>query len=149
MGCGSLAGQLPQRIDTHINASRGKTWDAVVDYFARSGISVDTMDRSSGVITAEATAMPREKSRLVACGNTVFAPFWSGEYGGWELIGHYEAPPFGAPFTAIVHGDSTQATVHVTAYWIDAHGKQIKCTSSAYAWEQRSEAEIKAIAERR
>jgi hypothetical protein len=109
---------------------------------------VDTTDRSSGVITAEVTAMPRDKSRFVACGNTVFAPSWSG-HRGWELTGHYEAPPLGAPFAVIVHGDSTQATVHVTAYWIDAYGKQIKCTSSANAWEQRSEAAIKTIAERR
>lgn len=73
---------------------------------------------------------------------------WTRDYWGWTEI--YQDPPVGAPFIAIVHGDSTRATVSVTAEWIDAHGKQIKCSASSKTWwEQQSEAAIKTRAQRR
>lgn len=148
LGCASLARPLPERKPTHVYASFRKTWGAAVDYFARSGISVDTTDRSSGIIRADATTMPLDKSHFGLCGNSVIEPHWRGRR-GWAWTRNYEDPPVGAPFTAIVHGDSTRAMVSVTADWIDAHGKQIKCSTSSNVWEQRSEAAIKTKAERR
>ncbi len=149
-GCATLAPPLPERRPTQVYASFGKTWDATVDYLAQSGRSLDTTDRSSGIVRADATTMPPDKSHFGLCGNSVIEHYWRGEYGGWESTRNYEGPPVGAPFTAIVHGDSTRATVSVTAEWIDAHGKQIKCsTSSRTWWEQGSEEAIKTRAERR
>lgn len=150
LGCASFARPLPEPKPTDVNASFSKTWGAAVDYFERSGWSVDTTDRSSGIVRADATIVPPDKSHFGLCGNSVIEPYWSGEQGGWDLIWHDETPPIGAPFTAIVHGDSARATVTITAYWINADGKQIKCSpSSKTSWEQQSEAAIKTGAERR
>jgi hypothetical protein len=149
-GCASLAPPLPERKPTQVYASFGKAWGAAVDYFEQSGRPVDTVDRSSGIVRADATTVPPDRSYFGSCGKSVVESYWRGKYGGWALTTKYEGPPVGAPFTAIVHGDSTRATVSVTAEWIDAHGKQIKCsTSSKTWWEQGSEAAIKTRAERR
>jgi hypothetical protein len=148
-GCASLAPPLPEPKPTLVYASIGKTWSAAVDYFARSGISLDTTDGSSGIIRADSSTLPRDKSHFGLCGNSVLEPYWSG-YRGWGWTRNYGERPFGAPFTAIVHGDSTRATVSITADWIDAHGKQVKCSaSSKTGWEQASEAAIKTDAETR
>jgi hypothetical protein len=150
LGCASLARPVPERKPTQVYASFGKTWGAAVDYFEQSGRSVDTTDRSSGIVRADATTMPADRSHFGLCGNSVVEPYWRGKYGGWALTRNYEGPSVGAPFIAIVHGDSTRTTVSVTAEWIDAHGKQIKCSaSSKTSWEQQSEAAIKTRAERR
>lgn len=148
-GCASLSPPLPERRPTNVYASVGKTWGASVDYFAQSGISLDTTDRSSGLIRAGAATLPRDRSHFGLCGNSMLKAYWLGDQ-GWDWSRPYEEPPLGAPFTAIVHGDSTRATVTVTADWIDASGKEIKCSnSSKTVWEQRSEAAIKAKAESR
>lgn len=148
-GCASLSPPLPERRPTNVYASVGKTWGAAVDYFAESGISLDTTDRSSGLFRAGAATLPPDRSHFGLCGNSRLEPYWMGDQ-GWEWNTRYEEPPLGAPFTAIVHGDSTRATVTVTADWIDASGREIKCSnSSTIGWEQRSEAAIKAKAERR
>jgi hypothetical protein len=146
-GCASLSRPLPEPRPTQVYASFSKTWGAAVDYFARSGISVDTTARSSGMIRADATTMPRDKSHFGLCGNSVLEPYWN-KYRGFYWTRNYGERPLGAPFTAIVHGDSTRATVTVTADWIDAHGKEIKCsTSLKTGWEQQTEAAIKTKAE--
>jgi hypothetical protein len=149
LGCASLARPLPERKPTQVHASLGKTWGAAVDYFVRSGVFVDTTDRSSGIIRADTTTMPPDRSHFGLCGNSVPVPSWS-KYVGFYWTRKYGERPFGAPFTAIVHGDSTRATVSVTANWIDTQGKQIKCSASLKTgWEQQSEAAIKTKAERR
>jgi hypothetical protein len=147
-GCSSLARPLPDRRPTQVYASSRKTWGVAVDYFERSGISVDTADRSSGVIRADATTMPRDKSRLGLCGTSMLDSYWD-ELRGWVWSTKYEERPVGAPFTAIVRGDSTRATVSVTAEWIDANGKKVKCSKPSNSWEQQTEAAIKTQAERR
>lgn len=150
LGCASLARPLPGRKPTNVYASFGKTWSATMDYFAQSGRSVDTTDRSSGIIRADATTMPRDKSHLGLCGNSHVESYWGGEHGGWHLTRVYEVPPVGAPFIAVVRGDSTRATVSVTSQWMDLEGKKINCsTSSKTSWEQQSEATIQTRAERR
>jgi hypothetical protein len=146
-GCATLSRPLPERRPTQVYASFSKTWGAAVDYFARSGVSVDTTDRLSGIIRADATTMPLDESHFGLCGNSVPVPSWS-KYVGFYWTRKYGERPFGAPFTAIVHGDSTRATVSVTADWIDTHGKQIKCSASLKTgWEQQTEGAIKTKAE--
>jgi hypothetical protein len=150
LGCASLAPPLPEPKPTLVYASFSKTWGAAVDYFEQSGRWVDTTDRSVGIIREDTTAMPPDRSNFRLCGNFGVEHFWRGEYGGWAVTSNYEGPPVGAPFIAIVHGDSTRATVSVTAEWIDAHGKQIKCSPSSKTWwEQGAEAAIKTKAEGR
>jgi hypothetical protein len=150
LGCASLARPLPERKPIQVDASFGKTWGAAVDYFEQTGRSVDTTDRSSGIVRADATTVPPDRSYFGSCGKSVVEPDWRGRYGGWALTTKYEGPPVGAPFIVIVHGDSTRATVSVTAEWIDANGKQIKCSPSSKTWwEQGSEEAIKTRAERR
>ncbi len=148
VGCASLARPIPDRRPTQVYASFSKTWGAAVDYFARSGVSVDTTDRASGMIRADATTMPRDRSHFGLCGNSMLEPYWRGDQ-GWEWNRTDEERPVGAPFTAIVHGDSTRATVTVTSEWIDANGKEVQCSKASNAWEQQSAAAIKAKAERR
>jgi hypothetical protein len=149
LGCASLARPLPERKPTDVNASFSKTWGAAVDYFVRSGVSVDTTDRSSGIIRADTTTMPPDRSHFGLCGGNVhvYAYWREDEYVGWALGRDYVGRPFGAPFTAIVHGDSTRATVSVTADWIDAEGKQVKCSASSS--QLASEVAIKTKAEGR
>jgi hypothetical protein len=147
-GCASLSRSLPERRPTQVYASFSKTWGAAVDYFARSGVSVDTTDRSSGVIRADATTMPQDESHFGLCGNSMLESYWEGDR-GWVWSTKYEERPVGAPFTAVVHGDNTRATVSVTAEWIDANGNHVKCSKPSNSWEQQTEAAIKTQAERR
>jgi hypothetical protein len=148
-GCASLSRPLPERRPTQVYASFSKTWGAAVDYFERSGVSVDTTARSSGVIRADATTMPRDKSHFGLCGNSVLEPYWY-EDSGFYWTRNYGERPLGAPFTAIIHGDSTRATLRVSSEWIDANGKEVKCSkTSSNAWDQHTEVAIKREAERR
>jgi hypothetical protein len=73
---------------------------------------------------------------------------WS-EYGGWRWDTQSHGPPVGTPFTAIVHGDSTRATLSVSSEWIDTAGKEVKCSTTSSWKDQQTEAAIKTEAERR
>jgi hypothetical protein len=131
-GCVSLPPAPPQRADTAVNASFGKTWDAVVDYFARSSIPVKTIDRSSGLIAAEATRLSGDNSSYATCSN-----------------GFLKRSPEGASFNALVRGDSTRSTVRVTATWMVATApgtKAVQCVTTD-AWERNFESAIKTKAE--
>jgi hypothetical protein len=131
-----------------VYASFAKTWGAAVDYLARSGVSLDTTDRSSGVIRADVTTMAGDKSHFASCGSSTVQPYWH-EYGGWRWYTDSHGPPPGAPFIAVVHGDSTRATLRVRSEWIDAAGKEVKCSETSSWWDQQTEAAIKTQAERR
>ena len=130
-GCASVPPAPLTRADTVVNASFGKTWDAVVDYFARSSIPVKTIDRSSGLIAAETTRLAGDNSRFATCAN------WARKFN-----------PEGASFNALVRGDSTRSTVRVTASWLATGGgaPSIQCQTSD-VWEKEFEAAIKAKAE--
>lgn len=91
-GCASLARPLPERRPTQVYASFSKTWGAAVDYFERSGVSVDTADRSSGIIRADATTMPRDKSHFGLCGNSVLEPYWYEDRGFYWTRNYGERP---------------------------------------------------------
>lgn len=133
-GCASLPPAPALRSDTQVNGSFGKTWDAVVDYFARSSIPVKTIDRSSGLIAAEATRMAGDNSRFATC----------------NILGLRNVAPEGGTFNVIIHGDSTRSMIRVTANWIglDGKGDRIDCVSHD-TFEQEFEAAIKAKVETR
>ena len=146
-GCASLARPIPEPRPTQVYASFNKTWGAAVDYFARSGVSLDTTDRSSGVIKADVTSMPRDKSQFGACGSSIVKSYWH-EYGGWYWYTDSQGPPPGAPFIAVVHGDSARATLKVRSEWIDSAGKEVECSRTSSWWDQQTEAAIRTLAER-
>lgn len=130
--CGTLPPPAAPRPDTGINAPFSKTWDAVVDYFARSSIPIKTIDRSSGIIAAEATNLAGDNSTYATCSN-----------------GYLRFPPRGASFNALIRGDSAHSTVRVTSNWMTpapAGTKAIACVSSDL-WEKQFESAIKAKAE--
>lgn len=130
--CATLPPAPPARSDTAVNAPFGRTWDAVVDYFARSSIPVKTIDRSSGLIAAEATSLAGDNSTYATCTN-----------------GFLSFPPRGASFNALIRGDSTRSTVRVTANWMTptpAGSAPIQCVTSDL-WEKQFESAIKLKAE--
>jgi hypothetical protein len=104
----------------------------VVDYFARSSIPVKTIDRTSGLIAAEATQLAGDNSSYARCSNGIFS-----------------FAPVGASFNALIKGDSTQSTVRVTANWIrpTAPGSASVSCVTTDVWEKKFEAAIKAKAE--
>jgi hypothetical protein len=132
LACATLPPAPAARSDTAVNASFGRTWEAVVDYFARSSIPVKTIDRSSGLIAAEATVLAGDNSNYATCSN-----------------GFLKFHARGASFNALVRGDSTRSSVRVTATWMSPTppgGAQIQCVTSD-AWEKQFESAIKAKAE--
>lgn len=130
-GCASLPAAPAARPDTEIQASFGRSWDAVVDYFARSSIPIKTIDRSSGLIAAETQRLAGDNSPYAKCSNGFFS---------------FQAE--GASFNALIRGDSTHSTVRVTANWIPVNngGITIHCQTTD-VWEKQFESAIKEKAE--
>lgn len=131
-GCASLPPAPPARPDTQVQSPFGKTWDAVVDYFARSSIPVKTIDRTSGLIAAETTQLSGDNSAYARCSN-----------------GFLNFAPSGASFNALIKGDSARSTVRVTANWLGAQTEgsaRVMCVTTD-VWEKQFETAIKAKAE--
>ena len=154
LGCASLARPIPEPKPTQVYASFSKTWVAAVDYLARSGVSLDTADRSSGVIKTDLTATTLDKSHFGSCEGSV-VEFQGGEYasnqhGGWYwYTPQFHGPPIGRPFIAIVQGDGAHAKLSVRSEWIDAAGKEVKCAETSRWRDHQTEAAIKTEAELR
>lgn len=131
LGCATLPPAPSARADTQVNAPFGRTWEAVVDYFARASIPIKTIDRASGIIAAEAVSLPGDSGRFGVCKNQL-----------------RRFDPEGASFNALVRGDSTQAVVRVTATWMAYGGGApgIRCQTND-VWEREFEAAIKTKAE--
>lgn len=126
--CASLPPGAQDRPDTTVNAPVSRTWDAVVDYFARSSIPIKTIDRASGIIAAETTLLGGETKSYGVCVN-----------------GIHEFPPVGASFNVLVRGDSARSIVRVTASWF-ASDRGSPCVSSD-VWEKNFEGAIRGRAE--
>src|ERR1019366_4377426 len=61
---------LAPRTSTAISASFGRTWDAAIDAFASRGISIETLDRASGLIVPAGRAyVPGEDMKYADCGS--------------------------------------------------------------------------------
>jgi hypothetical protein len=153
LGCASLARPIPEPKPTKVYASFSKTWVAAVDYLARSGIALDTADRSSGVIKADLTATILDKSHFGSCEGSVIefqgSEYASNQHGDWYwYTPQFHGPPIGRPFIAIIQGDSAHAKLSVRSEWIDAAGKEVKCAETSRWRDQQTEAAIKTQAER-
>ena len=116
-----------------VNASFGKTWDAAIDAFADRGISVETLDRSSGLI------VPAGRARLADAveGGYKYADC------GKSWLGNAQFPQ-SVKYNVLIRGDSARSRVQVRAFYLTENGQQ--CASTGY-WEDYVENGIKERAE--
>lgn len=86
-----------------IEASFGRTWDAVIDHFAVGSIPIQTIERVSGLIVTRPLRIPgtREQAQVYAdCGTDMLGTT------GW---------PTESSYNIRVTGDSTRSSIRVTA----------------------------------
>lgn len=122
-----------------VNASFGRTWDAVIGLFADRNIPIKTVDRSSGLIVAEAQAISASawSDSLADCGATT-------------LGAHYRATA--ASWNVLVRGDSTRSTVKATVRFVAGNpsfpsaNAGVECSSRGN-WELALEQRVKSAAE--
>ena len=124
------------RYGTPVFASFGRTWDATIDAFAERGISIETLDRSSGLIVPAGRSYApgqdiQDALRYADCGKT----------GMGNVI-----LPFSVKYNVVVRGDSARSNVVVRAFYRDADGRSC---SSMGRFESEAEANIKQKAEMR
>jgi hypothetical protein len=134
VACGRPPSTAPgPREPLSVAASFGKTWDAAIDAFADHGISVETLDRSSGFIVPAGRSRvaddPAEAVRYADCGK--------GTLGGQRY-------PLAVKYNVLIRGDSTRSRVQVRAFYTAEKGEQ--CTSTGM-WEDFVENGIKERAE--
>jgi hypothetical protein len=112
-----------------VNASVGRTWDAVIEYFAEHSVPIRTIDRASGIIVTDPMRVNEDDAMKWAdCGE--------------DLLG-YRVATQGA-YNALVRGDSTTATIKITALWKTAKG--MECFSKD-VYERELETSIRTRAE--
>ena len=105
VGC-TPAVTLPPIASEGINASFGKTWDAVIDGLSEGNVPVKTLDKASGYITVEvADAGSSEAEYASKLGKDALADC------GPKLVRY----PMLARYNIVVRGDSTTSTVRVRA----------------------------------
>jgi hypothetical protein len=117
---------------TDVNASLGRTWDAVIDLFAARLIPIRTIERASGLIVTDQLSVGPEGREWADCGKT--------------SAGRYR--PNYATYNVLVRGDSTRARVKATVRWVysDLKGKVLEC-STTHVWETALEQGVKTRAE--
>lgn len=136
-GCASAPRQAPERQPTSVAASFGQTWDAAIDIFAAHNIPIKTLDRSSGLIVAEQSRVgPSDVAKFADCGKRLMAVVTAGVTG--------DVGPARADYNVLVRGDSTRATVRVTAHFTEHSGR--RCTTRG-VFESEVEAAVKSGAE--
>lgn len=127
--CVTAPATAPERAATPVNASTGKTWDAVIDVFAERNIPIRNMERASGFIAAEPELVSQKDGQAWAdCGGAL----------GVRLGAQR------ATYNVLVRGDSSHATVRATVLW-ERTGNQ-GCTTRG-VWERDFESLVKARAE--
>ena len=124
------------RSPTIIEASFGRTSDAVIDAFAENNASIQTLDRSSGLIVpAGRTYAPgRDKQEALTyadCGKSSTGT---------------PIEPTSVKYNVVVRGDSTHSTVLVRAFY-SSEGAYEVCESRG-RYEIAVEANVKSKAER-
>lgn len=134
----------PARADTEVAASFDRTWDAVIDVFARRSIPIATIDRSSGLIVSARLAVDRRDAVL-----------WSdcGAPGGYEGPGNERFRAYASlgDFNVLVRPRGDGAIVRVTIRYAGpepAGATRFACTSTG-VYERDLEDRIRAAAERR
>ena len=119
-----------------VNASFGRTWDAAIDVFAAQNVPIQTLDRSSGLIVAQPLS--------IAMSDQSISTAWAdcGDNGQ-----HVRFVPSMAYYNVLVRGDSTHATVHVTAKWVSVGGGRTVSCSTKGVFEINFETLVKQKAE--
>jgi hypothetical protein len=117
---------------TPVDASMGKTWDAVIDLFAARNIPIRTIERASGIIATEGLRVEYEDgAKWADCGKH----------------GRFHYRPTTGVYNVLVRGDSTRSTVRTTVRWSYITLKlNLNCTSN-YVWERGLEQDVKERAE--
>lgn len=118
-----------------VHASFGKTWDAVIDVFAAHDISIETLDRASGLI------VPAARSLAAADKQTALSYADCGTAFRTALL------PTSAHYNVVVRGDSAASTVLVRAFYTNGTGAAMTDCSSTGRFEDAMEEQIKARAE--
>lgn len=128
-GCAAPPSVAPTpRAPMSVQASLGRTWDATIEFFAERSIPIRTLERASGLVVTEPMAVsPDDGAAWADCGS------------GWVA----ERFPTAASYNVLVRGDSSAATIKVTARWVDGDRA---CTSRGI-YEQELETHIRQRAE--
>ena len=131
----------PAREPKAVEASRNRTWDAVIERFAEDRIPIRTMERASGFLVTEPMTVPasmNEEADWADCGT---APFTGRLY------------PTEASYSIVVRGDSARSTVRATVRWTTPRGAEDYTSDRECAttgnWEAALEEAIAARAEGR
>lgn len=134
----TLPKTAPTRESTRVNASFGRTWDAVVQQFANDNVPIKTIERASGFVATDRLLSVANDSADADCGSISTS------------VGDEKYFPHWVTYNVLVHGDSASATVRVTAAWesYDAEQKSPFACSTTGRWEQAFEGAVKAAAEK-
>jgi hypothetical protein len=148
-------GPAPTREALTVNASFGRTWDAVIDYFARNNIPIRTIERASGIIAADAASVDAASAvEWADCGQAArLTKVRNGQV--WRL-----APVAAerATYNFLVRGDSTRSTILATVGWDVPERVMYDATQKPYTrpsarcvtrgvWETNAEQAVRARAE--
>lgn len=87
---------------TRVNASSGRTWDAVFDVLAANNISIRITDRLTGSFATNRVDTPNADTTWADCGR--------------DAAGRHVSPDW-AVFDITVHGDSFHTSLKVAASW--------------------------------
>jgi hypothetical protein len=139
------------RSATSVNASQGRTWDAVIDVFAERNIPIRNMERVSGFIVTEELGIADTGSVAWAdCGKVPNS--WGAEKKrGKSAPKQKDRPlaPSRASYNVLVRGDSARSTVRATVRWTTpgtVKAGPIECSTRG-TWESIAEQEVKRRAE--
>jgi hypothetical protein len=132
-GCLSYKPPAPPspRDATQVNASMGRTWDAVIDLFAARNIPIRTIERVSGIIVTERLSVGPERPSLADCGR----------------VADDTVHPNWGSYNVLVRGDSSSSSVKVNARWTYTGDKEDYDCSTTHVWEQALESDVKGRAE--
>lgn len=125
------------RTGTEVHASFGRAWDATIDAFAERGISIETLDRASGLIVPAGQTYTSRRDRTEML---TYADCGKSAYG--EVV-----PAGSVKYNVVVRGDSSRSIVLVRAFYHPLPGGVGMCESQG-RFERDAEANIKAKAER-
>jgi len=129
---------------TAIEGSAGRTWDALVEYVAERLLSIEVIDRSSGLLavgTREgfSTAAPPARNSMLVVGDTAVADC------GSEGSTRYGADQ--ARYNIVVRGDSARSAVMVNAAFKSAGVAAYRWCVSTGRFERLLGEQIKARAQ--
>lgn len=117
-----------------VRASFAKTWDAVIDYFAEKNITIETIERASGIVVAAPGRIGSEEfgTKLADCGSYANMRF----------------APSRVAYNVRVKGDSSRSSIRVNARFITAEPRIVYDCASRGTLEETIVQTVKARAER-